>query len=301
MERGERRSWAVRAGLLAALTCVLAPSASASSIPRWLKAPYEHYTLTYEASDSSHGTIEGGYATAPAGFTLCEFATYQEHGTQTLHAVVRYAVIFGRYKGKLALTYKAAGRSATGKDALVNHEGYPAGCPAGGRFPEGPQTAECTQALGLEDPPELEFGANIAQTKFGLSLAVSISSPEEPSCTGNQQAATDLHPGSWDLGAENGEVPTPTVATMTFTASQIKARRTVHGKVATNPEHAALSGGATEAQSSGEQVVWSFVDTPNYSLTLAPAATAETEARSRPSVTAENGGSGDLLSARRRG
>ena len=273
MKRGEWGARIVGLGVLAAAACVLAPSgASASSIPRWMKPPYEHYTLTYEATDSSHGTIETGYATAPAGSTLCEFATYQEHGTQRLHAVVRYAVLFGRYRGKLALTYKAAGRSATGEDAIVNHEGYPAGCPAGGRFPEGPQTAECTQALGLRDPPELEFGANTAQTKFGLSLAVLISNLDEPSCTGNPQAASDPHPGSWDFGAENGEVPTPSVATMTFTASEIKARRTVHGKVTTRPEHAALSGGGTQPQSGGEQVVWSFSDTPSYSLTLAPAA-----------------------------
>ena len=271
MRRGERGTRA-GLGLLAAVAFLPAPgAASAFSTPRWLKPPYEHYTLTYEATDSSRGTIEGGYATAPAGFTLCEFATYQEHGTQTLHAVVRYAVIFGRYKGKLALTYKAAGRSATGTDAIVNNEGYPAGCPAGGRFPEGPQTAECTEALGLDDPPELEFGANIAQTKFGVSLAVSISNLDEPSCTGNPQAASDLHPGSWDLGAENGEVPTPSVATMTFTASEIKARRTVHGRVTTKPEHAAPSGGGTEPQAGGEQLIWSFSDAPHYALTLAPA------------------------------
>jgi hypothetical protein len=264
---------AVGLGLLVALAFACAPSAaSASSVPRWLKPPYEHYTLTYEATDSSHGTIETSHPTAPDGSPLCELATFQEHGTQTLNAVIRYAVIFGRYRGKLAFTYKAAGKSATGQDTILFREGYAAGCPAGGRFPEGPQTAECTEALGLGDPPELEFGSNNAQTKFGLSLAIQISNVHEPTCTGSMQAETGLHPGSWDRGAENGEVPTPSVATMIFTSSAIKARRTVHGTVTTMPDHAALSGGATESQPGDEQVVWSFADSPNYSLTLAPAA-----------------------------
>ncbi len=269
MQGGKRGCKAVF-GVLAALAC-LPVSASASSIPRWLKPPYEHYTLTYEASDSSHGTIENSTPNPPAGFGVCDFAAGQQQGSQTLHAVVRYAFVFGRYRSKVAVSYKLAGRSVTGRDALTDHEGYLPGCPAGGRFPEGPETAECTQALGFVDPPELELGANAAQTKFGLSLATSVSSLDAPACTGNPQLFSNLHPASFDLGTENGETPLPGAGSMTFTASGIKAKRTFHGRVTTNPENAARSGGGTQPQSGGELIVWSFSDSPGYSLTLAPA------------------------------
>lgn len=265
MTRGNRRSKAVFV-VLAALACAPA-GASASSIPRWLKPPYEHYTLTYEATDSSHGTIE---ASTPLAGT-CDFPAGQEQGSQTLHAVVRYAFVFGRSRSKVAFTYKLAGRSVAGRDALTDHEGYAPGCPAGGRFLEGPETAECTQAIGFTDPPELELGANAAQTKFGLSLATSINSLGEPACAGNQQLFSYIHPASFDLGTKNGETPLPGVASMTFTASGIKARRTFHGRVATDPENAARTGGGTQPREGGEQVVWSFADTPSYALTLAPA------------------------------
>jgi hypothetical protein len=255
-------------GTLAALACVPA-SAPAASLPRWLKPPYEHYTLTYEATDSSHGSIETSAVNPPSG--ACESVTGQFQGSQALHAVVRYAFVFGRNRGKVAFVYKLAGRSATGRVAMTDREGYPGGCPAGGRFPEGPQTAECAQPIGFDDPPELEVGASVAETRFGLSLAVSVNPLNEPTCTGSPQVSGNIHPASFDWGAEKGEAPLPGTATMTFTASGIEARRTFHGKVTTDPRNAARSGGGTQPQSNGEQVVWSFADSPSYSLTLAPA------------------------------
>ena len=267
-----------RAVLAAAVTALAlcgpclaqAPSALAG-VPHWLKAPYVHYTLTYTATESAQGSILSSTPTPPEGVSACELPVNSDQGSLSLRTVITYSLVFGRYHPpsgatRLAFVYQGGPRSTTGQAQIALHQGAPTGCAPGSRVPE---DASCSQQIGEDEAPMIEFGSNPTSTRFGLALSPQLHLVGEPACSGSSRLSSDVSPAGFDLADGSSGPPMPSNGTMQFTASGIRASRTFRGKVNAFPEAPTNTRQGTETTPT-EQTTWTFGYNFNASLVLAP-------------------------------
>jgi hypothetical protein len=253
-------------------------SALARGIPHWLKAPYQHYALVYEAGDSSNGTIETSIAPSE-GFTACSFTNSTLNGAQAFHTTIRYAFVFGRFQApghrpQLAFVYNLASRSTSGRAELTSSEAYPPGCPTPSeRYPPGGPSETCSEGFEEVEPPSIELGANVADTRFAVEMFPSVRPHEAPECHGTEFPPRGQMPklDEFDDAAKDGAAPDPGEGAITFTAAGIRARHRFHGTVKSDLLEGIRTGQGSEAGEHGELTHWTFADGFTGSLTLAPA------------------------------
>jgi hypothetical protein len=281
MTAGSRVTWLSLAFTSAvvgvgALVLLSVPAAGASV----LKPPFEHYTLTYEASDTAQGSQESTALTPPAGFSMCEvLPDTTVHANSSVRVLMSYALTFGRYHARgerahLALLYKVATHSITGSTEATAVENPRAGCPPLSPALYTLENANCRQQVGSEQP-SVDFDSNGASTQFDAELSLGIELVGHPSCTGNTDpgtGGTEPNPTvAPDFGTPNDEGPLPASAEIAFSASGIEHRHTFHGRVEIVPADVPAEGQGVEPTFDGaSQRTWSFSSSPAATFTLAP-------------------------------
>jgi hypothetical protein len=261
------------AALAVGLLCA-APAAQARSLhaPKWLKGPYHRYTLTYDATDTSDGTTVTSEPDPPPGESACDTNVTRYQGSATVHVNNSYELLFGRYRPpghpfRFAFVYRLASHSGSLQASVTEHGDTPAGCPPA---EGGPLDAACTEHANTARPEDFAVGAGRHRHQYGATLVEGLD-PSDPVCSGDDTRIDEMTFPS--PSPTHFTVILPSAGSIAFTDTGIKARKTFHGTVTTQPQpdDGTHAGQGTDPEADGSpQRDWNFATTQTGTFTLAP-------------------------------
>jgi hypothetical protein len=260
-----RVGFCVLAGVVA--SAVAAPGAQALRAPRWLKAPYRRYTLTYDAADASQGHAVTSFpdAQAQSGGCGAQITTYD--GSETSHERFSYRFLFGhsRVHGRthVAFVYQLATHSGPGQVSVTESSTMPPRCSTDNLPPGYLRNGACSQRSAESARPNLDVltpHTSHHALVFGLEVMPSLDLAGDPTCSGDLRDVTFSHFAA----------VYPGTGVLSFSDRGVAARKTFRGAISTDPPNAHSGSGTDPENGLTPQSAWSFTTGLRATLALAP-------------------------------
>jgi hypothetical protein len=261
---------------LALLAAAAPPALGANKLPHWLRPPYRHYTLTYDASSTYKGSAVNSFPDPEFG-ERCEYAESVAERDGSAHVHIVYGFVFGHFEAHreghrvdyIVSTHRLSKLTVSGGATWSDREQAPRGCDPGpfdslyesvyGQLPAG----SCHTQAGFDGPPFLDIEGHHHLRRLKADLLVQLE--------GSRETCREVGlGGGMETDFRPLHEPLPAGGTIHYTVGGVLAGRTFHGHVALNPRGAHGEEGTVPEAPGVPQSIWSSQVGFQGTLTMAP-------------------------------